>query len=148
MNSDTDKTIRAMGYIKATAKKATPNYYKLDDGSIIEIRYVINHLIPTGRNDEYSASVSSTMSIFVPESNRHPEKYELIDHKDLRVDPIDEDMSFEVLSEDYDIYDAGDRIVSVKPALGQIIKTRAYNIEGEPVYVIGVNPLVKMQKKR
>lgn len=75
MNADIIKQVQEMGYVKCIAKKSTPNYYKLDDGSIIEIQYTVNYLIPTGVNGKYSVNMSATVSIFIPKDNRHPEKF-------------------------------------------------------------------------
>lgn len=66
----------------------------------------------------------------------------------METDPIDDDMSFEIISEEYDIYEANDKIISVKPMISQIIKTKAYNIEGEPIYVVNSNPIIKTTIKR
>ena len=61
---------------------------------------------------------------------------------------IDEDVEFEVLQENFSVYDlSNDFVLSIKTVLGQVKKTDGLTATGEPIYTVNVNPIIKFKKK-
>ena len=61
---------------------------------------------------------------------------------------VEDDVEFEVLQESFSVYDLSNGMVlSLKPVLGQVRKTGVYSKEGEPVYTININPIIKFKRR-
>ena len=62
---------------------------------------------------------------------------------------IDQDVECTPIKEEFNDYVAGKYItISAKAVVGQVAKTDAYSNEGEPVYSINVQPVIKVVDKR
>lgn len=144
-----DANIKDMGYVIATPRALYPSYYKLPDKTIIKALVSINYLIPDPTSPEgYSINSNNMISAFVPKENRRPEKFQQYDPNELQTGIIDDDMDVEVLRENFSVYDLSNGMVlSVKTVVGQIRKTKFFTRDGEPVYLINTNPIIKVKKK-
>ena len=61
---------------------------------------------------------------------------------------LEEDVEYEVLHENFSVYDLSNGLtLSVKTVVGQIKKTKFFTRDGEPVYVVNTNPIIKTKKK-
>lgn len=125
-----------------------PSYYKLKDGTIIKALININYLIPDPKSpDGFAISSTNTIVAFVPKEKRKPMAYEPYNPEELQSGIIDEDMEAEPLRENFSVYDLSNGMVmSVKTVVGQISKTKYYTRDGEPVYIVNANPIVKVKK--
>lgn len=138
-----------MGYFMARPRKIIPSFYKLGDGTILKVIVSINHVIqdPRDRNN-FVVNSTNIVSSFVPASNRTPQAFAPYPPSELNVNPINDDLDFEVLQENFTTYDFPNRIViTIKPVLAQVIKTRHFSPEGEPIYSVNLNPIIKMKKQ-
>ncbi len=138
-----------MGYILATPRALFPSYYKLNDGTIARALININYLIADPQAPQgFAVNQTNSVTAFVPKEKRHPELFQPYNTAELLKDPIDEDVEFEVLRENFSVYDlSNDMILSVKTVVGQIIKSKYHTRDGEPIYSINTNPIIKAKKK-
>lgn len=137
--------IREMGYITVTPIKIWPSYYKLADGTIIRALVNINYLLSNPSSPEgFTVNSNNSVNAYVSKEKRHPEKFEEYNPSDLQSGVIDVDVEFEVLRENFSVYEMSNKMkISVKTVVGQIRKTKFYTKEGEPVYIISPNPIIK-----
>jgi hypothetical protein len=140
--------IKQMGYILAKSKRQYPSLYKLADGTIIKIEVLVSHLVPDPRRPEgFNINSQNIISSFVPTEKRKPEAFTPYSTQELNVGIVDEDLDFVVLQENFSAYElSNDFILSVKPVLAQVKKTKFYSITGEPVYTMNFNPVIKFKK--
>ena len=60
----------------------------------------------------------------------------------------DEDVEFDVLRENFGVYDLSNSMMpSLKTILAQVRKSRLVVIGGEPIYLVTVNPVIKIKKR-
>lgn len=135
-----------MGYVTITPKVVEPSYYKLHDGTILGVLANLNSVVPDPNNPQgYGVNVSNLVNTFVPKEKRRPEAFE----RNARIteqDIIDPDVDFEVLRENFSVYElSNNMIISVKTVVGQIKKTKFYTREGEPIYNVNTNLIHKIK---
>lgn len=140
------KDIKKMGYITCKARVVKPSYYKLDDGTIISALITIDHLTPDpGSPDGIEVNSSTHINAFVPDKDRKPQEFQPYQPHELQSGITDNDVKYEVMSEEFSIYDLSDgKVMSIKTVVGQIIKTKFLTTAGEPVYTVNTNPIVKI----
>lgn len=139
--------VRDMGYIVAIPKSTpTPSYYQLGDGTILSVLIKVNHLVTDSpQSGEGAINHSTEIQVFAP--NRH--KSRRIPSQNQQPNIIDQDIACTTIKEEFNDYLVGKNIiVSAKAVVGQIAKTDTYNNEGEPVYSINVQPVIKVVDKR
>ena len=142
------QNILGMDYVIATPRqKPMPSFYKLADGTILSVLIKVNHLIPNIINpNDMSANFTSEIQCFIPQSNRGMSGMQVGDLTNVTI--IDEDMKYTTLKEDFNVYDMSNgTVVSVKTVLVQVKKTDQYNKEGEPIYNVITQPIVKITGK-
>ena len=142
-------SVKEMGYIIATPRRSLePSFYKLSKNDIIvsaliKANYCTSH--PTEFNNA-SINTSTNVHIFVPIKNR--KKNYMSQNIDPKINIVEEDIEYDILKENFNVYDlSNDVIMSVKTVVAQINRTDSYSNEGEPVYSINVQPIVKFKKK-
>jgi len=141
-------SLKDMGYILATPRALYPSYYKLADGTLVRALIHINYLLPDPKSPQgFGINSINSVSAFVPKEKRHPEAFVPYNPSELQSGIIDEDMEFEVLRENFSVYDLSNGLVlSVKTVVGQVKKTKFLTKDGEPVYSINTNPILKSKK--
>jgi len=141
--------IKEMGYITATPRAIYPSYYKLNDSTVLKVVVNVNYLLPDPRQPEgYSVNASNIFSAFVPKEKRKPQAFRPYNPAELANNIIDEDVEFEVLRENFSVYDLSNGMVlSLKPVTGQVKKTSLYDVGGEPIYIVTVNSVIKIKKQ-
>ncbi len=146
-DDEINQDIARMGYILPKVRAQYPSFYKLIDGTILRIIILLNHILPNpNRLDDYDINTTNIVSSFVPIEKRRPESF-ISAATIQQTDVIDEDVEFEVLRENFSVYDLNNGMVmSIKPVLGQVKKTKVYSSQGEPIYITNVNPIVKFKK--
>ena len=88
------------------------------------------------------------ISFFIPRDRRRPELFTPYSPADLNRGIVDDDVEFTVLQENFTEYELSNNfILSLKPVLVQVKKTRFYSEIGEPVYMTNFNPIIKFKKK-
>lgn len=143
-----EANIKEMGYITVKPRVIYPSYYKLKDNTIIKALINVNYLVPDPKApDGFAISSTNTIVSFVSKEKRKPMAYESYNPAELQSGIIDEDMEAEPLRENFSVYDLSNGMVmSVKTVVGQISKTKYYNRDGEPVYLVNANPIIKVKK--
>lgn len=144
-----ENEIKEMGYVLATPRNIEPSYYRLTDGTILKIIVTISHLIPDPRKpDGLAVNTNNIVSSFVPRENRVTQESTPAPLVFTDNDILEDDVDFEVLRENFSNYDLSNQLViSVKPVLGQVKKTRYLTAEGEPIYTITINPIIKIKRQ-
>jgi|APSaa5957512535_1039671.scaffolds.fasta_scaffold68530_4 hypothetical protein len=131
-----------MGYITATPKKfLQPSFYNLPDGSILSLLIRINHLVidPFNKN-KISVNSVNNVHVFVEKNKRQPQ----IESSSV----LEEDVECITLREEFNVYDLsnGD-VMSVKSVVGQVRKLNGYSANGEAIYNVDSQPVIKIKKK-
>ncbi|MBA3749318.1 MAG: hypothetical protein H0X03_00185 [Nitrosopumilus sp.] len=146
-NVDVNQNIVGMGYILPKIRVQYPSFYKLTDGTILRVIVLLNYILPfPNKLDDYDINSTNIVSSFVPLEKRRPELFTPANAL-LNTDIIDEDVEYEVLKENFSVYDlTNGMVMSIKPVVGQVKKTKFYSIQGEPIYITSINPIVKFKK--
>jgi hypothetical protein len=140
--------IKNMGYVLAKPRRIFPSFYKLTDGTIIKIDIIMNHLVPDPRQpDGFNINSTNVVSSFVSRDKRKPEAFVPFSPAEPNTGIVDEDVEFDVLQENFSVYELSNGLVmSIKPVLAQVKKTKFYTEMGEPVYTMNFNPIIKVKK--
>lgn len=146
---EVNENVREMGYVTLKPRAVYPSYYKLHDGTIVRALIHINYLIPDPKKPEgFAVNSTNIVSAFVPKEKRRPEAFQPYTPADLQSGIIEDDVDFEVLRENFSVFDLSNSMtLSVKTVVGQIRKTKYYTKDGEPIYIINTNPIVKAKKQ-
>lgn len=143
--------IKNMGYVIASPRKVYPSYYRLADRTVLKIVVNINYLLPAPQRPEgFNINQTNIISAHVPKEKRKPEAFVPYTPAEIGSDVniIEEDVEFDVLQENFSVYDLSNGFVlSLKPVLGQVKKTKFYTTDGEPLYTVNINPVLKLKKK-
>jgi len=147
-DDEINQVIVKMGYVLATPRVQHSSFYKLIDGTIIKVVMLLNFLIPIPpKPDDYDVNTTNIVSSFVPSEKRRPELFAPTPNPQFDKDIVDDDVEFEVIKENFSVYDlTNGLVVSIKPVLGQVRKTKYYSVQGEPIYLTNVSPIVKFKK--
>ncbi len=142
--------IKGMGYVTATPRKfLEPSFYKLEDGVILSLLVRINHLVVDPFNPN-SVSINSVnnVHVFVEKNKRNPIT-EPVPDTQLSYNIINDDVEYTTLREEFNVYDLsnGD-IMSVKSILAQVRKTDKFSNNGEPIYTVEAQPVIKIKKNK
>lgn len=145
------QNVHSMGYVTCTPRMIKPSYYKLNDGSgtIIRATIFLNHCLPNPQ-DPIDLEVNSHIDIaaFVPKESRMPDRYKEFQPSEIQSNLIDDDVECETLHEEFSVYDLSNGfVVSLKTVVGQISKSKLFNMAGEPIYGVRANPIFKIKKK-
>ena len=140
--------IRDMGYITVKPRKEYPSYYKLADGAILKALVQVHAVVPSPEKPgEFRVASSNLINVFVPKEARHPAAFRPVTEP-LTSGIVDDDVISEVMREQFSVYDLSDgTVLSVKTVVGQIQKTKHVTVEGEPVYIVNTNPIIKIKRK-
>lgn len=140
--------IKDMGYVIVKPRAIYPSYYKLSDGTIIKALVNINYLLPDPKSTQgFSINSHNTIIAYVPQEHRIPEAFVQYNPVELQSGIIEEDMEVTTLRENFSVYELSNgMILSVKTVVGQVNKTKFYSREGEPVYIVNTNPIIKVKK--
>lgn len=146
-NQDITETIQNMGYTLAIPKSTpTPSYYKLGDGTILSVLTKANYILTNALKSGSAAINHSTeIRVFTPQKNR---QYKPIQSNQPPA-IIDQDVKCTPIKEEFNDYAVGKHItISIKAVVGQVVKMDAYNNEGEPIYSVDIQPVVKVVDRR
>lgn len=144
------KYIHDMGYVTVKPRVLNPSYYKLSDGTIIKAIVEIHALLPDPKNpDGFSIVSTNIINAFTPKENRNPAAFVTYTNPQLNEGIVDDDVDYEVLRENFSVYELNNGFVlSVKTVVGQIQKSKFFTRDGEPVYKVNTNPIIKMKKPK
>ncbi len=143
-----ETNINEMGYVTVKPKAIYPSYYKLSDGTVIKALVNINYALPDPRfPDGYGINSNNIITAYVPREKRRPEAFQPFNPAELPQGIIEQDMDAEPLRENFSVYELSNGLImSVKTVAGQISKTKYYTRQGEPIYIVNLNPVIKVKK--
>ncbi len=116
------QNIKDMGYITCKPRVIRPSYYKLNDGTgtIICALITMDHLTPDPQSpDGFTVNSTTQINAFVPKENRKPRNFQQYQSNELQSGIIDDDVDYEVLNENFSVYDLSNELVmSIKTVVG------------------------------
>ena len=87
----------------------------------------------------------TTTTSYVPQENRHPERFVQFDPSSIPPGIVDQDMEPETLVEEFNSYYMSNGMtMSVKSVVAQVRKTKFYTVQGEPFYLVDAAPITKV----
>lgn len=138
--------VRERGYVTVEPLDVVkPSIYQLQDGAIISASINLNHLISNKESDHgFDVNHSITISCFVEEGCRRPDLFDPNLLASAQSHVLERDMEFKTIQEKFTAYRLSNGIImSIKPVMAEISKTRVYNVVGEPVYLASITPVIK-----
>ena len=141
--------IKLMGYVPFIPKSENPNYYRLDDGSILRVYPILNNLtLNPAQGDSVQVNVQNIIATFVPKKLRGTPSTKSYTQQELQANIEVFDMGFTTIIEDFNAYDVDSKqIMSIKTTVSQISKCKLFNNIGEPIYLVAT-PFVVKSKPR
>lgn len=121
------------------------NTYKLKDGTILKTRFILIQVIMEGvdeaANPIYIFNSDTVVGAMVPKE-LIGEPSERVYTLEERVDAIEEELSFEVMQENWNEYKLHDgTTLKVKLALAKVARTRLHDKRGQPLYLVNTQPI-------
>lgn len=141
--------VQEMGYLTVKPRVVYPSYYKLNDGTVLKANVNVNAVIQDARNStQFALNSSNEVIAYVPKLKRRPEAFTQFDPAEMASGITDDDVEFEVLREEFSVYELSNGVtLSVKTVVGQVRKTKFFTPQGEPVYNVNINPIIKFKPK-
>jgi len=129
-------------YIDFETSKEVWNEYKLEDGTIIKLKFILIKIIK--ENTKYSLnSQMVTGAIPSPDLIGTPSQG-IYSPQELEKSIEKKDLQFETVKEDWNIYELNDGSkLSVKPILVSVSRTNRYDQQGEPIYATQTQQIIK-----
>ena len=118
------------------------NEYKLEDGTIVKLRFILIKLI----NQPNGFGIGSTIIIGIfpsPDLIGLPSQA-IYSPQELEKSIEKKDLQFELVKEDWNVYELKDKSkLSIKPILVSISRTNKHDQHGEPIYAIQPQQIIK-----
>ncbi len=118
------------------------NEYKLEDGSTVKLRFILVKLI----KQPIGFAINSTIIVGVfssPDLIGTPSQG-IFSPQDLEQSIEKKDLQFETVKEDWNVYELKDKSkLSIKPILVSIARTNKHDQNGEPIYAVQPQQIVK-----
>ena len=147
--NEINEEIKKMGYVPFVTRMERPNFYRLEDGSILRVYSILNSLIMDPANPQNAQiNAQNIMTVFVPQRLRGTPSMQVYTQADYQANMENPDMTFETLIENFNVYEVNEKnVMSVKTTVSQVGKTKLFNSVGEPVYLVNTTPIPKFKPK-
>lgn len=145
-----NEEIRKMGYPSFVPKTEKPNFYRLDDGTILRLYPILNSLTTVSTTQKYALqfNIQNNISTFVPKQLRGPPSELSYNQQQLQENIEVFDLLFRAMIEDFNEYEVDSKqILSIKTTPAQISKSKFFNNLGEPIYLVATTMIVKVKPK-
>ena len=110
--------------------------------ALIKVNYILMNT-----SDPGSGAINHSIEMHVLSPRRQKPRKPLQPNQPPTI--IDQDVKCTPIKEEFNDYTAGKYItISVKAVVGQVAKMDAHSNEGEPIYSINVQPVIKVVDKR
>jgi hypothetical protein len=138
-----------MGYVSFIPKSENPNYYRLDEGTILRVYPILNNLtLNPAQDGTVQVNVQNIIATFVPKKLRGTPSTKSYSQQELQTNIEIFDMAFSTIIEDFNTYEVdSNQILSIKTTVSQISKTRLFNNIGEPIYLVVTAIVAKSKPK-
>lgn len=122
--------------------------YKLEDGTIVKIRFVLIKALREATFDKYGNPVyhlnSQNIVGIIPLKSSVGTPSPSYTQDELASFVTHEDMEFETIKEPWNEYKLKDgTVIRVKLVLSMVSKTNKYESHGEPIYLVNSQPIIK-----
>jgi hypothetical protein len=136
-------SIQEYGYLDFIVIKEGWSEYKLENGSVVRVRHILQKVIK--EESGLSINATTTVSVFSPPELKGSPSLKAYIPQELESSIVEENLEFETIKEDWNEYELEDKTkLYVKPVLTVISKTDKYDSYGEPLYLTQVHPLTKV----
>jgi hypothetical protein len=134
--------------IDVASAKEDWSRYKLEDGTIVKIRFILVKTIRQAHLDQFGNPLydlnSENVVGMLPSKSSLGKPSPPFSQTDLPSSIVENDMKFETIQEPWNEYHLTDgTVLRVKLALVTIAKTNKYNDHGEPIYLVNAQPTIK-----
>ena len=134
--------------VEVVSSKEDWSKYKLEDGTILKIRFILIKALRETNLDQFGNPVyhlnSQNIVGMVPLKSSFGTPSPHITQEELSSSISHEDMKFEAIQEPWNDYELADGTkVRVKLVLSMVSKTDKYESHGEPVYLVNSQPIIK-----
>lgn len=138
-----------MGYRIPVLRTEGSSYYGINDEtrSVLRVAVRLNGAMSEAQHGNFSINASVDITVFTPRQCRRPDLFNPRP-QDPQSSVIDEDVVYDTMLEEPNVYAIGDALISAKPAIAQIKRTSLYTSNGEPMYLVNAIPLFKVLKDR
>jgi hypothetical protein len=146
---DINKEIRQMGYASFIPRTEQPNYYRLDDGTILRLYPVLNNVIPNPiQANALQFNIQNNISTFVPKQLRGTPPGISYNSQQLEENIDVYDLGFRALIEDFNVYEVDSKqVLSIKTTIAQVSRSKLFNNFGEPIYKVATSMIAKAKPK-
>lgn len=117
------------------------NLYALEDGVIVKFKLALIKVMPVTQGKGYTVNSANVVGVLVPKELKKTPSPPIVGKHEIEK----KDVNYEILEEKWNEYKLEDRtILKIKPAILGIDKTKSYDSNGEPIYIVHSQPLVKI----
>ena len=146
-----DAKIKSRGYDAFVVKKETPNYYQLEDGTILRVYPILNSVVLDKINTNamnVSANIQNVVAAYVPAKLRDEKTTTIVSLEEALKNLDKVDMKFDVINEHFNEYIIDKKwSLHLRTALAQVNRSKLKNNFGEPIYSINTSLVTKLKKK-
>ena len=147
------KYLKELGGLDFEVLKEEWGFYKLADGSLLRIKFVLVNVIKEGvdeaGNPIYSFSWTNVVGVISPENLRGEPSTRRYSPKELTESIVEEDLEFKTLREGASIYKLEDgTILHIRPVLVMVSRTNKCDSKGMPIYLVNVQPIIKPKRAK
>jgi hypothetical protein len=146
------KSFKEINYIDFKVDDEDWNIYKLEDKTILKLKFVLLKVIREGIEPDgspiYSMQAQILIAIFPPSDLIKSPDLRKYSVKELEEAVIKSDMKFDAKKEDYSsryilLEQVGHLKIEVKPILVYVARTSKHDERGEPIYLIRTQAVTK-----
>lgn len=136
-----------MGYRIPVLRTEGGSYYGINDdtGSVLRVAVRLNGAMSEEQHGNFSINASVDITVFTPKQRRRPDLFKP-GPQNPQSSVVDEDVGYDAMLEEPNVYAVGDALISARPAIAQIKRTSLYTSNGEPMYLVNAVPLFKVLK--
>jgi len=119
--------------------------YELADGSVLRGRIIVLKIMKLGPH-EYGFKASSVFAVDPPEKLKGPPSGERFSPEELEKSIVEEDIEFKTIKEEWNVFKVNDEMLFVKLVISKVSRTDKYDGDGDPIYLINSQPIIKIKK--
>jgi len=121
---------------------------KLKDGTKLRVTTVLTAILK--EDDRLGIGTQNLIAVAeLPKELWGPPSDKKYPPEELEKNIVEEDMDFKVEKERWNVYELEDgTIVSIKPYVVMVSRTGYYSERGEPIYILNIQPIVKVKRPK
>ena len=144
-----NQKIKKFGYVSFNAKRESPSFYQLDDGSMLRVYPILNSIISPDNKTIMEINMKNVIAAYVPKKLRGAPATKTVSVKQSVKNHDDDDVDFNVISEPFNEYVLDSRqIMKLRTHLTHVIRSKERNATGEPIYIVNTSFSVKLKNRK